>query len=72
MGGRGSGTWYRGSTRNTCEETRRIDIRYLNRHRLLNPNRTGTLSWDIGGEPSGNINYTMYENTMILNFKWQR
>ena len=72
MGGFGSGRYYRGITRTTCEETRRIDIRYLHKHGLLNPNRTGSLSWNIDGEPSGNISYTMYENTMILNFRWQR
>ena len=72
MGGYGSGNWYRGSSRVTTEEVKRIDIRYLNKQGLLNPNRTGKLSWNIGGEPSGNINYTMYEDTMTLNFKWQR
>lgn len=69
MGGRGSGQYYRGSTRSTCEETRRIDIRYLRQNGLLRPNRAGSLSWTCGGEPSGNINYTMYENTMVLNFR---
>jgi len=72
MGGFGSGRYYRGSGRLTCEDTKRIDIRYLNKNGLLNPHRSGTLSWNIGGEPSGNINYIMYENSMVLKFKWQR
>ncbi len=38
---------------------------------MLRPNTKGSLSWSCGGEPTGNINYTMYENTMILNFRWQ-
>ena len=72
MGGRGSGTWYRWDKRTTCEETKRIDIRYLKKQRMLRPNMAGSLSWNIGGEPCGNINYTMYENTMILNFRFRR
>jgi len=35
----------------------------------LQPNRAGSLTWNVGGEPSGSINYTMYENTMELNFR---
>ena len=69
MGGRGSGQYYRGSSRTTCEETRRIDIRYLRQNGLLQTNRTGSLSWSTGGEPTGNIRYIMLENEMMLNFK---
>ena len=72
MGGFGSGRYYRSSSRTTCEETRRIDIRYLRKQGMLRPNTTGSLSWNTGGEPSGRINYTMYKNTMILNFRWQQ
>ncbi len=72
MGGRGSGQYYRGSTRTSCEETRRIDIRYLRQNGLLRPNWAGSLSWSTGGEPTGNINYTMNENTMELNFRFSR
>ena len=71
MGGSGSGTWYRWNKRTTTEEVRRIDIRYLKKQNMLRPNTRGSLSWSCGGEPTGNINYTMYENTMILNFKWR-
>lgn len=71
MGGIGSGTWYRWNKRTTTEEVRRIDIRYLKQQNMLRPNTRGSLSWSCGGEPTGNINYTMYENTMVLNFKWR-
>jgi len=71
MGGFGSGQYYRSSGRVTTEETKRIDIRYLKKQNMLRPNTKGSLSWSCGGEPTGNINYTMYENTMILNFRWQ-
>ena len=69
MGGFGSGQYYRRSSRTSCEEVRRIDIRYLRKQGLLRPNRAGSLTWNVGGEPSGSINYTMYENTMELIFK---
>ncbi len=72
MGGLGSGHYYRSCARTTCEEAKRIDIRYLRKRGMLQPNRTGSLSWNIGGEPCGNINYTMYENTMVLNFRFHR
>ena len=72
MGGSGSDRWYRGSSRATCEEIKRIDIRFLRQHDMLRPNTTGSLSWNIGGEPTGDIRYTMYENTMILNFRFRR
>ena len=71
MGGIGSGRYYRSSGRVTTEETKRIDIRYLKQQNMLRPNTRGSLSWSCGGEPTGNINYTMYENTMLLNFKWR-
>ena len=69
MGGYGSGRWYRGLTRTTCEEAKRIDIRYLRQQGLLGHNHAGTLSWNIGGEPSGNINYTMFSDQMWLRFR---
>jgi hypothetical protein len=72
MGGFGSGRYYRSSGRVTTEETKRIDIRYLKKQNMLRPNTKGSLSWSCSGEPTGNINYTMYENTMILKFRWQR
>jgi hypothetical protein len=72
MGGFGSGRYYRRSERTTCEEVKRIDIRYLRKQNMLRPNTTGSLSWNIGGEPTGDIRYTMYENTMILNFRFRR
>ena len=72
MGGRGSGSYYRSSSRTTCEEVRRIDIRYLRKQGLLQPNRAGSLTWNTGGEPSGDIRYTMFENTIELNLRYRR
>jgi len=68
MGGIGSGRYYRRSSRTTCEEVRRIDIRYLRKQGLLRPGSAGTLSWKIGDEPNGSIRYTMHHSEMQLKF----
>ena len=69
MGGIGSGTWYRWNKRTTTEEVRRIDIRYLHKHGLLEPNRAGLLSWTQGGESVGNINFTTLNDQIVLRFR---
>ena len=69
MGGWGSDSWYRWNRRTTCEETKRIDIRYLKQRGLLKPGTTGSLSWSVGSEPSGSISYTMSSNQMRLDFR---
>lgn len=54
MGGRGSGRpkdyW-----RDTVEGTKRLDVRYLTRHKLLAPSHYFSLSWTRNGKPTGNI-----------------
>jgi hypothetical protein len=71
MGGSGSGSWYRWDKRTTTEEIKRIDIRYLKKHGLLSHGRR-SLSWTSGGESSGYIQYAMYSDCMILDFKFRR
>lgn len=72
MGGYGSGSYYRWCKKTTTEETKRIDIRYLKKQGLLRPNRTGSLSWTCGGEPSGDIRYKMFSDRMELNYRFRR
>jgi hypothetical protein len=69
MGGLGSGQWYRGSGPTTCEEVKRIDIRFMKKNGWLYPGFSGSLYWNVGGEPAGNIRYTVQEQSMLLNFK---
>ena len=71
MGGRGSGTWYRGGTKTTIEETKRIDIRYMRKQGLLKSGTTGSLRWSCRGEPSGDIRYSCYSNYLQLNFRYR-
>ena len=72
MGGFGSGRYYRGSGRVTTEETKRIDIRFLKKQGYLRPGVTGSLSWNCGGEPSGNIRYNMFSDKMILKYSYRQ
>jgi hypothetical protein len=71
MGGYGSGQYYRYSSRDTTEASKRIDIRWLRKQGYLKPNTSGKLTWDRGGEPSGWIRYSMFENRMELKYRIQ-
>lgn len=72
MGGIGSGNWYRWDKRTTIEETKRIDIRYMRKQSLLEPGRSGSLSWTIGGEPSGDIRFSCYPDHLNLHYRFRR
>ncbi len=71
MGGIGSGTWCRWDKKTTAEEIKRIDIRYLKRCGWLSPGYYGSLSWQCMGEPSGNINFQVYQLKMVLKYRYQ-
>jgi len=68
MGGLGSGTGYR-SGRTTAEESKRIDIRYMRKRGFLTPMCRGSLNWTTGGEPSGDIRYTCFDNRLLLRYR---
>jgi hypothetical protein len=69
MGGIGSGNLWRYGTRDTCEASLRIDIRYMRSKGMLTPGRQGTLSWSRGGESISSINYKCYETTLELDYR---
>jgi len=71
MGGPGSGTWYRWDKRTTAEEVKRIDIRFMKKHGYLSSGRR-SMSWSSGGESSGSIQYIIYSDCMILDYKFRR
>lgn len=71
MGSIGSGNWYRWNTQRTIEQSRKIDIRYMKKRGFLQPNITGSLSWKRAGEPNGSINYTTYNDRLILSFRYK-
>lgn len=69
MGGIGSGHWYRWDRKTTCEECRRIDIRYLKKRGWLIPGYRGWLSWSRGGESSGYIQFRVEDYRIILAYR---
>ena len=69
MGGRGSGTWHRWNAAATVEDAKRIDVRWMQRNGYLNPGSAGSLSWTLGGEPSGYINYWSSHDSLYLNYR---
>lgn len=71
MGGKGSGASYRWNTHATCEEVKRVDIRYMRKQDLLKPGYSGTLSWTVRGESSGYICYRVDKNCLVLNYRFR-
>ena len=71
MGGRRSGTWCRWSTQSTCEEVKRVDIRYMRKQNLLKPGYSGSLSWTRGNESAGDIRYRVEQSRLILNYRFR-
>jgi len=67
----GSGQYLRFGTKETTESQRRVDIRFLKKQGWLIPNTVGTLSWTSRGKPSGNINYHIGSNHMVLDYNIQ-
>ena len=72
MGGRNSGTWYRWDSKDTCEAQHRVDVRFMRKQGMLFNGAAGNLSWTCRGEPSGNINYRVANDTLILSYKHRR
>lgn len=72
MGGLGSGNHWRWGSRDTCESYTRIELPYLRKQGMLRPGYYGSLSWNRGGEPSGDIRFRMHENSMELIYKHRK
>ena len=71
MGGTNSGTWSRCNSKKTIESVKRIDIRYLHKHKLLKPGFTSSLSWTTRGKPDGNIQYSCFDDCLILTYRFR-
>lgn len=69
MGGIGSGNRWRWGSRDTCEASLRIDIRYMREQEMLRPGSQGTLSWSRGGEQTGWIRYKVHAETLELDYR---
>ena len=69
MGGIGSGSYYRWNRKTTTNNANKIDIRFMRREGLLTPGTSGTLSWNIGGEPAGSIGYQVSSAALRLIYR---
>lgn len=68
MGGCGSGPR---DNKPDTSESKRLDIRYMRKSRLLHPGVSGSLSWTCRGKPSGCIEYRITQDncTLILDYQ---
>lgn len=69
MGGLGSGNRLRWSSRDTCESSLRIDLRYMRARGFLQAGSSGVLSWSRGGEPSGFIRYRSHRKFLEVDYR---
>ena len=65
MGGYGSGDRTR-PRKLTCEAANKIDIRILNQHGALVPGSSGVFTWDLDGNHTGSINFSVNERQLML------
>jgi hypothetical protein len=71
MGGSGSGNRWRFGTRATCEGMKRVELAYMRRRGMLVPGSAGSLSWNVGGRPSGDIRYRTESECLVLIYRFK-
>jgi hypothetical protein len=69
MGGMGSGSWYRYSSKLTAESQIRIEVNFLKKQGYLRPGTRGTLSWSRCDNPSGSIGFFTKNDEIQLSYK---
>ena len=52
----------------TIEDTKRIDIRYMRKQGLLKPGMMGQLLWTFRGQPNGDIRYLTHKDHLAINY----
>lgn len=55
----------------TIEDTKRIDIRYMRKQGLLKPGMTGQLLWTRSGQPNGDIRYQTHQDHLAISFHYR-
>ena len=68
MGGMGSGSWYRYSTKWTTSDMRALDIRSIHREKLLIPGRWFCWQWTRNGEEVASIGVHVAEDYVTLGY----
>jgi len=69
MGGMGSGSYSRWSSKTTTDQVKKIDIRFMKKNGLLVTNLAGKLSWSVGDNPAGDIGYANYSDHLMLDYR---
>ena len=69
MGGSGSGSYYRYSSKETTDGLKCLDINWLNRNGYLKPGLRSSVHWWRGTEHSGSINIYTEEASILLDYK---
>jgi hypothetical protein len=65
VGGVGSGSWYRFNKKTTTDECQGIDVRYLHRNGLLQPERSFSLRWSRAGRHTGSIRGVTHDDDRV-------
>jgi hypothetical protein len=68
----GRGNWYRSNKKDTVEDYKTIDVRYLQRQGWLYPGMLYSLNWTRGGEPSGSIQVRTGHDAITLMYRHRR
>ncbi|MDP3498152.1 MAG: hypothetical protein Q8R84_10925 [Candidatus Nitrotoga sp.] len=71
MGGMGSGRRYQGG-KETTDDCRSLDVRYLQRNGLLSAGRSSILNWTRNGKNEASIQVRMEADRVILDYRHQR
>jgi hypothetical protein len=66
------GDWYRSDKRDTVEGHRFLDVRELQRKKVLRPGQLATMTWSRNGEQTGAIQILSSESAITLIYKYQR
>ena len=69
MGGMGSGSWYRYSSKRTTTDMWALDIRRLHKEKLLKPGMGLTWQWTRNDEPASTICIHVHEHHVTLKYR---
>lgn len=69
MGGMGSGRRWHYGARDTTEDYRDIDVRWLKRRGMLEPGRSGNITWSRHGEVTASIGVRAEFGRVVLDYR---
>lgn len=71
MGGWGSGSYLRISSKRTVERSLSLDVRKLKRNNCLTPEKCFSWQWSTGGNVRSSIGATVHENHLLLQYRYK-